>query len=260
VSSALIWSVNAYQEIARWRANVERLSVFADVLDATERDLEGVHIRLVHSENPVLKMIGVRLMAPDGHALIDTANATVYPGERVAIAGPSGVGKTIMLRAIAGLWPFGSGHIHVPARAHTLFVPQLPYLPNGTLRAAVSYPSPEGTFSDDAIHAVLEALGLGRIGDRLGDTAPWDQQLSPNEQQRLAIARVLLNRPEWVFLDKATSALDAPMEKRVYELLERDLPRSTVISVGHGSEPDPYFTRRWTMEPNEHGTSSLQAA
>jgi putative ATP-binding cassette transporter len=260
VSGALAWFVYAYQEIARWRANVERLSTFAEVMDETAMDLRRSNIRVVPVEAPALRLVDLKLEAPDGHTLIDAASAMVRAGERVAITGPSGSGKTILLRAIAGIWPFGSGRIDVPANARMLFVPQRPYLPLGSLRAAVSYPAPGGAFPDARIREVLPLLGLEHLATRLDDTAPWDQQLSPHEQQRLAIARVLLNEPEWLFLDKATSALDEETERRVYTLLGERLPRTTVISIAHRPELAAYHARRWTIAPNAQGTASLQAA
>jgi len=260
VSGALSWFVYAYQEIARWRANVERLSTFAEAMDATARDLERSAIRIVPVEAPELRLVELTLEAPDGHTLIEAANATVRAGERVAIAGPSGSGKTILLHAIAGIWPLGRGRIEVPARARMLFVPERPYLPLASLRAAVSYPAPEGAFPDARIREALALLGLEPLAARLDETAPWDQQLSPHEQQRLGLARVLLNEPEWLFLDKATSALDEETEGRAYRLLVERLPRATVISVAHRAEVAAYHERRWTIAPNARGTSSLRAA
>jgi len=260
VSAALNWFVFAYQEIARWRANIERLLTFEEVMDASARDLERSGIRVVPSATPVLQLKDLQIEAPDGRALISTANATVNEGDRVAITGPSGAGKTVLLRAIAGIWPFGTGRIEVPARTRILFVPQWPYLPFGSLRTVVSYPSPEGTFPDERIREVLKLLGLERLTTRLDDTELWDQQFSPHEQQRLAIARVLLNEPEWVFLDKVTSALGEETEKRVYELLAERLPRATLISIALEPRVVAYHSRRWTIMPKDHGPSSLQAA
>jgi vitamin B12/bleomycin/antimicrobial peptide transport system ATP-binding/permease protein len=260
VSGALSWFVFAYQEIARWRANVERLSCFTEVMDETAVELAHTGIRVVHGPASILHLAHLRLDGPDGTTLVDAGNGTVRAGERVAITGPSGAGKTILLRAIAGIWPFGSGRIDVPAGARMLFVPQYPYLPVASLRAVVSYPSPEGTFSDDRIREVLGFLGLDQLGARLDETHPWDQRLSPHEQQRVAMARVFLNEPDWVFLDKTTSALDEDMEKRVYELLHARLPGITVISIAHRPAVAAYHERRWTITPNAHGASSLQAA
>jgi putative ATP-binding cassette transporter len=260
VSGALNWFVYAYQEIARWRANVERLSTFSEVMDATQRDLARPTIEVVSVDAPALRLVDLKIAAPDGHILLDAASATVEAGEHVAITGPSGAGKTTLLRAIAGIWPFGGGRIEVPAHARILFLPQHPYLPLGSLRSVISYPAPEGAYADDRIVEVLELLGLERLRPRLDETAPWEQQLSPHEQQRLGIARVLLTAPEWVFLDKVTSALDDETEKRVYTLLAERLPHMTVISVAPRPEVAAYHARRWTIAPNSHGTATLEAA
>jgi putative ATP-binding cassette transporter len=260
VSGALNWFVFAYQEIARWRANIERLATFAEVMDATAADLARAGVRVVPAETPVLRLEGLRLDTPDGNVLVDRMDATVEPGDRVVITGPSGTGKTILLRAVAGIWPFGKGRIELPPDASMLFVSREPYLPLGSLRAAVSYPAAEGAFSDERIREVLGLLGLESLGARLNEVAPWDEQLTGHEQQRLGIARVLLNEPAWVFLDKATSALDEPMEKRVYELLAEHLPASTIISIAHRPKVEGYHRKRWTLAPRDHGPAVLQPA
>jgi putative ATP-binding cassette transporter len=260
VSAALNWFVFAYQEIARWRANIERLLTFTEVMDATATDLKRSQIKIVASEAETLRLLDLRIEAPDGHTLISPANATVGAGDRVAITGPSGAGKTVLLRAIAGIWPFGRGRIEVPARTRMVFMPQWPYLPFGSLRAAVSYPAPEGTFKDERIRDLLRQLGLDHLTARLDDAELWDQQLSPHEQQRLAIARVLLNEPDWMFLDKVTSALDEETEKRVYELFAKRLPHATVISIALDPRIVKYHSKRWTIMPMDDGPSSLQVA
>jgi len=260
VSGALTWLVYAYQEIAHWRANIERLATFADVMDATARNLERAGVRMVSGEAAALRLVDLQLEAPDGSVLFDHANAAASPGDRVAITGPSGTGKTMLLRAMAGIWPFGKGRIEVPSRARMLFVAQRPYLPLGSLRAVASYPAPEGAFPDARIREVLRLLGLGNLEARLGDVEPWDQQLSGHEQQRLAMARVLLNEPEWLFLDKATSELDEAMEKRVYELLAERLPHAAVITVAHRPAVEAYHAKRWMLTRRDRGSAVLQSA
>jgi putative ATP-binding cassette transporter len=260
VSGALIWFVNAYQEIARWRANIERLAAFAEVMDATEREFATPRIDVVTGRTAELRLADLRLESPDGTVVIDHASATVRPGDRVAVTGASGSGKTLLLRAIAGIWPFGSGRVELPVRDRVLFVPERPYLPLGSLRAAASFPAPEGTFADERIGEVLRLLGLGHLEGRLGAVEAWDQELSDHEKQRLAFVRVLLHEPEWLFLDKATSALDEATERRIYELLGQRLPHATVITAAHRPAVVSYHTRRWTITPEEGGPGRLQPA
>jgi putative ATP-binding cassette transporter len=258
VSGALNWFVFAYQEIARWRANVERLATFTEVMDATARDVADSSIHIVPSATPTLRLSDLTLEGSDRRPLIQKTNAAVQTGERVVITGPSGAGKTVLLRAIAGIWTFGTGRIDVPPDARTLFVPQWPYLPHGSLRATISYPAAEGSFADEPIRELLQILGLGHLAPRLDDSEAWDQQLSPHEQQRLAMARLFLNEPEWIFLDKATSALDAEVERLVYELLAARLPTATVVSVAQGTTLAGYHSRHWTIVRNEQGIFSLE--
>jgi putative ATP-binding cassette transporter len=260
VAGALTWFVNAYQEIARWRANIERLATFAEMMDETERELARAGIQVVPGGAETLRLANLELDARDGTVLMRPANAEVCCGDRLAITGPSGAGKTTLLRAIAGVWPFGSGRIEVPPQGRMLFLPQRPYFPLGTLRTAVTYPSPEGTFSDEQILDVLRALGLDHLAGRLDRHQAWDEDLSAQEQQRLAIARVLLHEPEWVFFDKATSALDEETEQRVYALMNERLPHTTIVTVAHRAGLEAYHNRRWQLTASDHEPSTLVAA
>jgi putative ATP-binding cassette transporter len=157
----------------------------------------------------------------------------VAPGEAVLINGPSGSGKSTLFRAIAGIWPFGSGTISLPQDARALFLPQRPYLPLGTLKRAVCYPEDEARFTDAEAVAALEEAGLGHLAPRLGDSDSWGQRLSGGEQQRLSFARAFLLRPDWLFLDEATASLDPEAEEELHERLKRALPELTMLSIAH---------------------------
>ena len=259
VSGSLSWFVNAYREIARWRANVERLSAFADVMDETGRDLARSGIRIAAAPQASIRLVDVRLEVPGGRAILEGANASVGAGDRVALLGAPGRGKTILFRALAGLWPFGSGRIERPGRERMLFLPQRPYLPIGTLRAAVSYPGAEHSFDDARIGEALALVGLEHLAPRLGATEPWEQQLAAHEQQLLAIARALLQQPEWLLLDEATSGLDEETERRVTELLLARLPRAGVLAAGLRPGALALLPGRWTLAERD-GRGILQAA
>lgn len=260
VSGALLWFVNAYREIARWRANVERLAAFADAIDDTERAFTSAGIRITSGADNVLRLHDLRLEAPIGETIVEDVNATIHAGERVALAGPVGKGKSTLFRAIAGIWPFGGGQIDRPSSDRVLFVPQNPYLPIGTLRAVISYPAVAGAFSDEKIREVLAALGIAELGERLDDQEPWDYALSAHEQRIVAIARVLLHEPDWVILDDATSGLDEATERRIYEVLIERLPTATLVALGAHAGVMDLLPCRWTFTPRSDGTVTLEAA
>lgn len=235
VQSSLSWFVDAYTELAAWRATVERLSSFTDMLDAsTETASKNGHgMALSASPDAALHLRNLTLARPDGSTLLSGVNLDVLPGQRVLVTGPSGVGKSTLFRAIAGIWPYGAGRLELPDWQRSMFLPQKPYLPIGTLAAVVAYPSTPETFTPGQLETALAECGLVWLtpmpeGERL-----WAQQLSPGEQQRLAVARALLHGPDWLFLDEATSALDEAGEQYIYELLHRRLPRTTIVSIGH---------------------------
>jgi putative ATP-binding cassette transporter len=259
VSGALAWFVNAYREIARWRANIERLAAFLDVMDATERDLALAKIQTTTADPDAVRLVDVRLEAPGGRVLLDRASAELRAGERVALEGPAGRGKTTLFRSLAGIWPFGSGRIERPARERMLFVPQQAYLPLGSLRGAVSYPAPEGRFDDAQIREVLALIGLSHLAERLDEVEPWDQQLSAHERQLLAIGRVLLHRPDWLLLDEATSGLDEPTERQIWDTIVARLPHTSVIAAGLRPRATELMEQRWTLVERD-GSVELQAA
>jgi putative ATP-binding cassette transporter len=260
-SAALAWLVNAYQEIAIWRASIERLSTFLDAVDDTRTRLAcGTGVRLEPVAGTALRLDDVRLDTPDGRVLLEPARGRIEAGDRVAVIGPAGVGKTTLFRAIAGIWPFGSGRIEMPEGARTLFLSQRPYLPLGTLREVLTYPAPGDTFPDAKVREVLAFVGLERLAPRLDREEEWMHALSGDEQQRAVFARVLLHAPDWIFVDDATASLDEAMEKRVYEIIRERLPRATIFSITHRPAVLPYHDRHWSMVPTPGGPAALHTA
>lgn len=257
VSGSLVWFVNAYQEIASWRASIERLVTFDEEIEST--CALTPHLRVERSDGNELRLDHVQITRPDGQPMIGDASAVIRRGDRVTLLGPMGAGKRTLLRAIAGIWKYGRGHITLPEDASTFFQPQRPYVPIGTLREAASYPSPGDTYTDEAIRDALEQVGLGAFASRLDESAHWEQQLSSSEEQRLAIARVLLQKPDWIFLDKATSALDEASVQRLYTLVNERLPNSAIVWIADRPNIAPGNVRNWTLVPGPEG-SVLQAA
>jgi vitamin B12/bleomycin/antimicrobial peptide transport system ATP-binding/permease protein len=256
VQDALSYIISSYTDIAEWRAVVARLVGFNKALDQvrTEAAIQGIR----HEEAPAggLDLEHVHLALPDGRPLVEDISVSLRRGDTALISGPSGAGKSTLFRAIAGIWPFGRGRITMPAGDRVLFLPQKPYLPLGTIREIVSYPTPPAGLTDATLREALEAVGLPQLGDRLDESANWALRLSPGEQQRIAFARALVQKPDWLFLDEATSAVDEASEGPLYALLRERLPGATVISVGHRSTLRPFHARRLVVRPNGAGTGA----
>ena len=232
VQQALSWIVDNYRGITEWRATVERLTGFSHALEAARREAT-LGARVARGPGEGFSLRDVTLSLPDGRVLLRDASLELGPGERLLISGASGSGKSTLFRAIAGIWPYGSGTVELPEGARPLFLPQRPYLPLGTLRHAICYPGAEAQFSDAAVRAVLEDVGLGALAPRLDEVEAWGQRLSGGEQQRVAVARALLLKPDWLFLDEATASLDPTSEARLYGLLVERLPGTAIISIAH---------------------------
>jgi vitamin B12/bleomycin/antimicrobial peptide transport system ATP-binding/permease protein len=257
VQDSLSFIVNSYTDLAEWRAVVLRLLGFEHTLARVRAEAaqEGVH-REAGTE-PGLALDRVHLQLPGGRPLLDDVNLAIRPGDTTLISGPSGAGKSTLFRAIAGIWPFGRGLIRLPRGARVLFLPQKPYLPIGTLREVTSYPAPLEGIDDSALREALAVVGLGALTGRLDESAHWALALSPGEQQRIAFARALVQKPEWLFLDEATSALDEDTEARLYALLRDRLPGATIVSVGHRSTLRAFHARRVLVTPNGAGPATV---
>ncbi len=234
VQDALSWFVNAYSQLAEWRATVERLSAFRHAIDSARAAARsGAGVAVAAGADPGYAAHELAIDLPDGQALLPALSIELAPGERVLVSGPSGSGKSTLFRVLAGIWPFGRGSVSRPAHAKVLFLPQRPYLGLGSLRERLCYPEPAHSRADSELRAVLAACGLPHLADRLGEERHWAQQLSGGEQQRVAIARALLQQPDWLFLDEATSALDERSEAALYGLLCARLPHTGIVSIGH---------------------------
>lgn len=243
VQEALSWFVNAFSSLASWKASVNRLSSFHAAVTVARAQVSGINVTRNNVGAILLDRVSLHL--PTGATLTAQLSAEIHPGQRILIAGPSGCGKSTLFRALAGIWPYGTGSIEIPGAATLLFLPQKAYLPIGTLRAAIAYPAAEPTYKDRAIRHYLELCRLPHLADLLNTTDNWGQRLSPGEQQRLAFVRALLARPRILFLDEATSALDAAAEELLYGLIRQDLPDAAVISIAHRDTVAKYHQLRW---------------
>jgi putative ATP-binding cassette transporter len=245
VQSALSFFVSTYRTLAEWRAVVARLDGFESAIASAAtiaRSASSIDIVASTGSNAIdLQQLLVRL--PNGSPLVSADGFSLRGNERTLITGPSGAGKSTLFRAIAGIWPFGTGSIAIPAKATLMMLPQRPYFPIGSLQAAIVYPSEAGTYSSDQVRDVLISVGLPQLAPRLDEEAHWNRMLSLGEQQRLGLARALLHAPQYLFLDEATASLDEPSEATLYRLIEKELPATTIVSIGHRSTLQAFHQR-----------------
>ena len=250
VQGSLSWFVGVWPTLAEWKATIDRLTTFGETMEAARAVTAARSgYTIERGDQPVLRLSNVEVALPDGQLLLDQVNLEVRQGDRLVIQGPSGSGKTTLFRVLAGLWPYGRGLIQLPKDCRALFLPQRPYLPVGTLRDALCFPDRADAHSLVAICEALAVTGLERLADRLDEERFWSPVLSPGEQQRLAVARAVLVRPDWLFLDEATAALDDAMEAKLYRLLQERLPDAAIISIAHKPSVIAYHDRRLVIDP-----------
>jgi putative ATP-binding cassette transporter len=246
VQQALSFFVSTYRTLAEWRAVVARLDGFEMAIAsaatlATKADSIDV-VSSTGSEKIDLQQLLVRL--PNGTPLVSADGFSIRRNERTLVTGPSGAGKSTLFRAIAGIWPFGNGSIAIPAKTTLMMLPQRPYFPVGSLKAAIVYPAEVSAFSSDRVRDVLISVGLPQLASRLDEEGHWNRMLSLGEQQRLGLARALLHAPQYLFLDEATASLDEASEAALYRLIEEKLPATTIVSIGHRSTLEAFHQRK----------------
>ena len=259
VQESLSFFIDSYSTIAEYKSVVDRLTGFvASAAKARALSTAVPHIEVAPEGGDDLAIHDLEVALPRGGKVVRIKDARLRQGESVLVNGPSGAGKSTLFRAISGIWPFGHGAIKVPRGARVMLLPQRPYVPIGTLRAALTYPAPAEAFPDALVRSTLEAVQLSAFADRLNEEAHWGQTLSLGEQQRLALGRALLARPDWLFLDEATSALDEPLEEAMYRLLAERLPGVTIVSIGHRHTLKAFHTRHMELTPIAGRFSELE--
>jgi putative ATP-binding cassette transporter len=252
VQDALSWFVDNYDRVAIWRATADRLTSFDDAMRAHE----APSATLTRSSANGLNTDDLTVALPNGTQLLSGAVLSVRPGDSVLLQGPSGSGKSTLFRSFAGIWPFSAGHVQMPE--NVAFMPQRPYVPDGTLRDALAYPEAAERYSDDQLRQALTDALLPDLASRLDDSDSWSQKLSGGEQQRLAIARVLLKKPAWLFADEITSALDAEAEGVLYKRLADTVHAAggAMVSIAHRAAVGDFHNQRWTLVPQPEGAAA----
>ena len=254
VQGALSWFVDNYSSLATWRATTDRLTSFDSALH--RNDSPSATVQIEPLDRTVLNADHLTVSLPNGIALLAHAALHAQTGDRVLLQGPSGAGKSTLFRTLAGIWPFSSGAVNLPADA--MFIPQRPYFPNGALRDALAYPERPERYSDTQLTQALERALLPALAKDLDRNDAWGQKLSGGEQQRLALARVFLKQPQWVFADEATSALDTPTEATLYQrLVEMVAARGgALISIAHRPGVASFHTKAWVLTEQAAGGES----
>ncbi len=262
VQTAFGWLVDNYPRLADWNACARRIASLMMSLDGLERAEGGDGVgRIKRGEtegDAILSLQDLSVTLDDGTAVVGEAEVVIEPGERLLVAGESGTGKSTLVRAIAGLWPWGGGSINLHPDRRLFMLPQKPYVPQGTLRRAAAYPAAAEDWTVDQIGQALDKVGLAHLKDKIEEDGPWDQTLSGGEKQRLAFARLFLHNPDIIVLDEATSALDEKSQDKMMELVTRELPKATVVSVGHRAELEAFHSRKIVLERRKGGAKLVR--
>ncbi|UDL87343.1 ABC transporter ATP-binding protein/permease [Mesorhizobium sp. PAMC28654] len=257
VQGAFGWLVDNYPRLADWNASARRIASLMMSLDGLERAEQSEELgRIKQGETKgeaMLSLDNLSVTLDDGTSVVKETEVVVEPGERLLVSGESGSGKSTLVRAIAGLWPWGSGSVNFHPDKRLFMLPQRPYIPSGTLRRVVAYPAAANNWKLEQIKVALDKVGLGYLAGRIKEEAPWDQTLSGGEKQRVAFARLLLHSPDIVVLDEATSALDEKSQDQMMETVIRELPEVTIVSVAHRAELEAFHTRKITLERRKGG-------
>src|SRR5690242_9796629 len=257
VQSAFGWLVDNYPRLADWNACARRIASLMMSLDGLERaELGDGFGRITRGETEgeaMLSLNDLSVTLDDGTAVVGETEVVIEPGERLLVAGESGTGKSTLVRAIAGLWPWGGGSVNLHPDRRLFMLPQRPYVPSGTLRRAVAYPGAAEDWTVKEIGEALHKVGLDHLKEKIGEEAPWDQTLSGGEKQRLAFARLLLHSPDIVVLDEATSALDEKSQDKMMDMVTQELPKATIVSVAHRAELEAFHSRKIVLERRKGG-------
>jgi len=261
VQAAFGWLVDNYPRFANWSANARRIASLIASLDALEEAERAGGIKMIsrgHHDDDALQLRGLSVKLDDGTGVVNEAEVAIAPGEKVLIVGESGTGKSTLVRAIAGLWPWGEGDVVMQRDSKLLMLPQKAYVPLGTLRRAATYPMAADSVADEQVKDALESVGLGHLIERMDEEAPWEQTLSGGEKQRLAFARLIIHKPNLIVLDEATSALDPESQERLMHLINEKIPEATVISVGHRPELEAFHERKLVLKHQTGGARLIR--
>ncbi|MBC7907657.1 MAG: ABC transporter ATP-binding protein/permease [Rhodospirillaceae bacterium] len=263
MTSALSWPVDNLSKAAEWKASVERVLSLHNALQELKRHqavADQTHtITVVAGDRPALVFNDLCVSKADGSGIVSNFSETIEQGERVLISGDPGAAIKLF-KVVAGLWPWGCGHVLKPNDADIFFMPQRPYLPIARLRSVLAYPAGPDNFEQATLAAALDRVGLSHLTQVLEDTTTWDNVLTLGEQQRLGFARLLLHRPNWIFIQEATDGLHADGEHEMMQLVREEFPTATVITVGYHSSLEAYHERKLSLEPSKDGPIQVKAS